>query len=83
MRDERKWWEYKGHEIAVAMAIGFVFGLALKFLCGCSSLPVSEPAYPEYDKWWSGPEPRRSTNLSELGQGDILVFDNGQEAVLL
>lgn len=58
--------------------------LLLASLLGCASPSVSDPAYPEYDKWWTEtPGPRRSTNLSELGQGDILVFGNGQEAVLL
>lgn len=73
------WWKY-----AIAgFAIGIWIHVLCAMLCGCTSAPVSEPSYPEYDKWWTGPEPRRSANLSELGQGDVLVFDNGLEATLL
>lgn len=65
--------------VIVAGLIALVFAL-----CGCSSPAVSqEPKYPEYEKWWTQDCQRRSTNLDELGQGDILVFSNGMEAVLL
>ena len=68
--------------LGVVIVAGFV---ALVFaLCGCSSPAVSqEPKYPKYEKWWTQGRQRRSTNLDELGQGDILVFSNGMEAVLL
>ena len=70
------WWKY-------ALA-GFVSGFVLHLLCGCSSPTVSGPAYPENDKWWTETSgPCKSKNLSDIGQGDVLVFDNGQEAVLL
>lgn len=65
--------------VIVAGLIALVFAL-----CGCSSPAVSqEPKYSEYEKWWTQDCQRRSTNLDELGPGDILVFSNGMEAVLL
>lgn len=61
-----------------ALLLGVLTGVALKLVTGCSTPAVSEPAYPEYEKWWTeAPGPRKSKNLSDLGQGDILVFDNG------
>lgn len=85
MRDGKRWWVYEAHEIAVAMLIGFVFGLMLHFVCGCSSPAVSEPKYPEYDKWWAARHPipvvtydgtNVSTNSFEgLGQGDVYVHE--------
>lgn len=65
--------------VIVAELIALVFAL-----CGCSSPAVSqEPKYPKYEKWWTQDRQRRSTNLDELGPGDILVFSNGMGAALL
>lgn len=69
------WWKY--------LLFGIVCGIVFHLLCGCSSPAVSEPKYPEYEKWWTLRKPKRSHDLGELSQGDILVFGNGQEAMLL
>lgn len=69
------WWK--------ALLLGVLCGFFLHLLTGCSTPAVAEPAYPEYEKWWTGDSTKRSHDLRDLGQGDILVFDNGMEAVLL
>lgn len=46
------WWKF--------LLFGIVCGIVFHLLCGCSSTPVLEPRYPEYDKWWeSGAVPRQ------------------------
>lgn len=51
-----------------------VYGLLVYgLLCGCSSASVSEPKYPEYDKWWT--QNVNTNSLEGLGQGDVYVHE--------
>lgn len=66
------------------LAFWWCFAGAAFIVAGCAGdRATGDAKYPEYEKWWTSDAPKRSRNLSDLGQGDILVFDNGMEAVLL
>lgn len=50
-----------------------VCGVVFHLLCGCSSTSVSEPRYPEYDKWWT--QSVNTNSFEGLGQGDVYVHE--------
>lgn len=45
--------------------------IAVLAVAGCSSPTVSEPKYPEYDKWWT--QSVNTNSFEGLGQGDVYV----------
>lgn len=47
-------------------------GVLVCFAGGCSSPTVSEPKYPEYDKWWT--QSANTNSLEGLGTGDVYVY---------
>lgn len=58
----------------LALAAGLLaVGILVCFAGGCSSPSVSEPRYPEYDKWWS--HSVNTNSFEGLGQGDVYVHE--------
>lgn len=58
----------------LVLATGLMaIGILVCFAGGCSSPAVSEPRYPEYDKWWM--QSVNTNSFEGLGPGDVYVHE--------